>query len=190
MRFRVFLLFSLAGCICCLLAAGPTPMQHFCVADGLSQSSVYCILQDRHGFWWVGTADGLNRFDGREFAIFRHRPGRPGSLGDNTIRCLLEARDGTLWVGTDDGLFRYDEFADTFHPFAGDSTPAGVIRLRHITARGEDAAGRLWIGTPEGIRISDISRTRLVDPATVFPAHPHALDMVPRSGDWRVSTRR
>jgi signal transduction histidine kinase/ligand-binding sensor domain-containing protein len=77
--------------------------------DGLSQGSVTALLLDRNGFLWIGTHDGLNRFDGNRFQVYKHRPDDDASLADDFIRSLAEAGDGTLWVGTErGGLSRFD----------------------------------------------------------------------------------
>jgi len=93
----------------------PVQFEHISVEQGLSQSSVNCILQDTRGFLWFGTEDGLNRYDGYNFAIYRHDPADPFSIGSNRILALLEDRDGVLWVGTaGGGLNRYDRDKNRF----------------------------------------------------------------------------
>ena len=72
--------------------------------QGLSQNSVVSILQDRQGFMWFGTQDGLNRYDGYRFRVFKHDPDNPVSLGNNYIQTLYEDRDGVLWIGTRGGI--------------------------------------------------------------------------------------
>ncbi|MCB0834847.1 MAG: hypothetical protein KDC45_15365, partial [Bacteroidetes bacterium] len=67
---------------------------------GLSQSTVGCLLQDRYGFVWIGTQDGLNRYDGYRFLIYKSRKGDSASLADNSINALLEDAGGRLWIGT------------------------------------------------------------------------------------------
>ena len=88
--------------------------QQFNVEDGLSQGTIRCIVQDHKGFIWIGTNDGLNRFDGIEFKIFRHDPENRCSLSSNVVTCLHEDRDGVLWVGTDRGLNGYDRIREDF----------------------------------------------------------------------------
>ena len=68
--------------------------------DGLSEAAVHCIIQDRQGFMWFGTQDGLNKFDGYSFSVYRNDPDNPQSLSDNFILSLLPDGSGVLWVGT------------------------------------------------------------------------------------------
>src|SRR5512142_2489094 len=73
------------------------------VEDGLSQSTVRAILQDAQGFMWFGTDDGLNKYDGYTFTLYRHDAANPGSLSDNTITALFQDQAGSLWIGTSNG---------------------------------------------------------------------------------------
>ena len=71
--------------------------------QGLSQSTVFCMLQDSQGFLWFGTEDGLNKYDGYTFTVYKHDPEDPNSLGGNWIQAMLEDDSGMLWIGTSDG---------------------------------------------------------------------------------------
>src|SRR5688572_18830491 len=106
---------------------------------GLSQITVQAVLQDHVGFVWFGTEDGLNRYDGYAFAIFRHDTRRPDSLPDNIVSALYEDRQRRLWVGTQRGLALFDRRSETFSPIPG-------VRER-VTAMLEDPDGGLWIAT-------------------------------------------
>ncbi len=86
------------------------------VENGLSQSTVNAILQDRNGFMWFGTGDGLNRYDGNKFQIFKHDELDSFSLINNSIRTLLEDKNGNIWIGTDEGITQYDPTTKKFHP--------------------------------------------------------------------------
>ena len=70
------------------------------IESGLSQSSVLCIYQDHKNFMWFGTYEGLNRFDGYSFKVFKANPGNPHSLSNNNVECILEDHLGVIWVGT------------------------------------------------------------------------------------------
>ena len=78
------------------------------VQNGLSQNTVNAILQDRQGFMWFGTSDGLNRFDGKNFKIFRHIPKDSTSLGNNIVRTIFEDERQNLWVGTNRGIYIFN----------------------------------------------------------------------------------
>jgi signal transduction histidine kinase/ligand-binding sensor domain-containing protein len=77
--------------------------------DGLSQNTVNAFLQDREGFMWIATQDGLNRYDGYRFKVFRQIPGDSTSLCDNFVLQLVEDVEGRIWIGTRNGLAVYDK---------------------------------------------------------------------------------
>src|SRR5512146_1610729 len=85
------------------------------IEEGLSQSVVTAMAQDQTGFLWLGTANGLNRYDGYNFTIFNPDPSNPDSLTDGWVTALLADPDGSLWVGTSQGgLNRYDPRSGKF----------------------------------------------------------------------------
>lgn len=115
------------------------------VENGLSNNDVNTLIQDKTGFIWFGTEDGLNRYDGYNFKVFRHNPSDSNSLADNTIWALMEDSKGFLWIGTKSGkLNRYDPVKESFtlHQF----TP-NIDRSSSIAALFEDSKGNIWIGT-------------------------------------------
>lgn len=133
-------------------------------ADGLSQSTIFAMLQDTDGYLWLGTIDGLNRYDGYEFRVYVNAPSDAVSISDNFISALYEDSDGFIWVGTVNGyLNRFDKKAEVFKKyFINDffSTvkssdvnfyeyPLAFSRnqINTITAITEDNEGYLWIGT-------------------------------------------
>jgi PAS domain S-box-containing protein len=119
------------------------------IEEGLSQSTVTCILQDKRGLMWFGTEDGLNRYDGYEFVIYRPEPGNPNSLSSNAIFCLFEDRQGVLWIGTKNGLNRFDRENDTFTHWHKNTAGKGLT-CDAILAICEDHEGNLWLGTADG----------------------------------------
>lgn len=125
-------------------------LEHISLNQGLSQNSVFCILQDSRGFLWFGTQDGLNRYDGYRFVVFRASSQDSFSLAGNLIYCLYETRDSTLWAGTaEGGLNRFDRRLQRFQRFL---PQAGTNSLSDRTVRAifEDHDGALWIGTERG----------------------------------------
>jgi len=111
------------------LGGAPVEFERISLREGLSQSVIESIVQDRKGFLWFGTEDGLNRFDGYGFTIYRYQPGNPRSLSYNEIKALYEDRSGILWVGTfEGGLNRFDPTTATF-------TAIGTIRRTRPASR-------------------------------------------------------
>jgi ligand-binding sensor domain-containing protein len=84
------------------------PVRVFGLSEGLSQGSVYHIVQDEAGYWWMGTGNGLNRFDGTAFRSWFAHPAEPSGLWDNAIRSLVPSPDGGMWIGTDNGFNFFD----------------------------------------------------------------------------------
>jgi ligand-binding sensor domain-containing protein/DNA-binding CsgD family transcriptional regulator len=102
---------------------------------------VKCILQDSKGFLWFGTQDGLNKYDGYNFTIYKPDPDAPHSLGHYNVNALYEDDSGMIWIGTDmGGLNRYDPREDRFYRYK----PADGIKGRPIQAIYQDAGGTLW----------------------------------------------
>ncbi len=113
--------------------------------NGLSNNRVFAIVQDHMGFLWFGTDDGLNRFDGYDFKVYRNEPANPYSLSDNAIRSMFVDRSGYIWIGTKGGeLNRYDPISDQFEQWEFE---ANGIKENSITSIYEDSKGDIWIGT-------------------------------------------
>ncbi|TDE15252.1 hybrid sensor histidine kinase/response regulator transcription factor [Dyadobacter psychrotolerans] len=117
-----FLLFSLAG-IC---QSNSFYFKNYQVSDGLSGNATGDIVQDKKGFMWFASRNGLNRFDGKAFRIFRNKSGDPLSIGSNSVFSLYEDSDEKLWVGTHKGIYIYDPVTENFAAFK--ALPAGEVR--------------------------------------------------------------
>lgn len=128
------------------------------VENGLSNNNSTCTFQDSRGFIWVGTQDGLNRYNGYEFAHFKHNPKDKKSISNNIILAIREDKFGNLWVGTQDGLNRYERKTDSFSSYKHHKDSARSIRNNKIYAILEDKNGYLWIGTEEGVSRMDRER--------------------------------
>jgi signal transduction histidine kinase/DNA-binding response OmpR family regulator len=111
--------------------------QTFGVPDGLPSSTVQKIIQDRRGYLWIGTNDGLSRYDGKTFTTFTTTDGLP----HNGVRALLQDQEGQLWIGTRAGVCRYD--GKTFTTFTRQDGLVG----NEVSSLLEDRQGQLWIGT-------------------------------------------
>jgi len=102
--------------------AAPYYFKQYQVQDGLSNNIVNCCIQDNNGFMWFGTRDGLNRFDGYSFYVYRADSDQPHSIGNNNIQSFAIGPDSSLWIGTIRGLYKYIQLEDKFEliPFTKD----------------------------------------------------------------------
>lgn len=141
---------------------------------GLSQSSVLCILQDSKGFMWFGTQDGLNRYDGYRFTVYKNEPDNSNSLNWNYITCLYEdPSEKVLWIGTrNGGLNKLDLITETFTHYT--SNPDVPESLSHNNVRSiyRDRSGKLWIGTLKGLNLFNPEKETFTvyqnDPGNLF----------------------
>jgi len=137
------------------LAAPETPQlvfEQISVPQGLSQSIVTQIMQDRRGYLWLGTEDGLNLYDGYGFTVLRTDPDDPHSLSYNQITALYEDRSGVIWAGTfNGGLNRYLLEKNRFIRYRAEYRNPASLSHDLIYALVEDRAGRLWVGTDQGL---------------------------------------
>jgi signal transduction histidine kinase/ligand-binding sensor domain-containing protein/CheY-like chemotaxis protein len=131
-------------------AAQSLKFDHLTVSDGLSQSVVPCILQDSQGFMWFCTEDGLNKYDGYKFTIYKHDPDNPNSLSGNYIWSLHEDEPGILWVATSNGLDKFDLAHETFVHYRHDENDPNSLSHNEVRTIYEDHSGTLWIGTHGG----------------------------------------
>jgi ligand-binding sensor domain-containing protein/signal transduction histidine kinase len=120
--------------------------------QGLSQATVICILQDDQGFMWFGTEDGLNRYDGYNFTVYKHDPEDPNSLSNSWILSMIRDRSGVLWIGTaNGGLNRFDLAANRITRYQHDPDDIHSLSNDRVLSVYEDRVGDLWVGTEFGL---------------------------------------
>ena len=120
-------------------------------SDGLSQSFVTSMIQDRTGFLWFGTQEGLNRYDGYEFETFTYVVSDPTSLSHDSVKVVFEDSAGVLWVGTEGGgLSRLDRATGDFTHFRHDPNDPTTLSSDRVRAIIEDQQGHFWVGTDGG----------------------------------------
>ena len=121
------------------------PIYKFSTDQGLSSSVTYSILQDKKGFIWIGTEEGLNKFDGYHFTHFNADKGRH-SLTHNRTQTLYNAPDGSIWIGTSNGLNVYDYKADSIIQVRTTTSPMKLL-YNDITVLSGSNTATTWVGT-------------------------------------------
>ncbi|SHJ85679.1 Signal transduction histidine kinase [Maribacter aquivivus] len=133
--------------------------EHLNTENGLSQSDVNAIFQDDNGFMWFGTHDGLNRYDGYNFTLFKPNPKNQYSISSNLIWKIIDDEKGNLWIGTTGGGLNYfNKKTEKFKQFKSDANNEFSISSDYITLVFIDSDNRLWVGTTKGIDMADLSK--------------------------------
>lgn len=134
--------------------------------DGLSNNHILSMIKDRDGFLWIGTLDGLNRYDGSHFVIFKTNHKDATTLANNAVHSLCEDTEGNIWAGTDDGVCYYDKRTNKFQSFK-EFKGQKFARCFHIAC---DKNGDIWFADGLGLyRLSKKTKTitaLLHDPAS------------------------
>lgn len=139
------------------------------VEDGLSHNTVWTILQDSYGFIWFGTGNGINRFDGQRFKVFKSDIKDKYSLGNNSVQTLFEDENKNIWIGTTNGIFIFDHIKGIFTPFDR-KTQFGVSISSEVKKIIKSKKGKIWIGTlGQGFFIYDPEAKSLVQNSTHTP---------------------
>lgn len=129
--------------------------------SGLSNKMVLGVVQDNSGYIWLATAEGLNRYDGESFKVFRHIPGEEKSLGSSWINAVNVLRDGTVLAATEMGLSRYDREMERFEPYVVENDGNNLLGTLRFKCLFEDGDGILWAGTSEGLIRVDMKNSYL-----------------------------
>jgi PAS domain S-box-containing protein len=121
------------------------------VEYGLSQSCILAILQDSQGLMWLGTQDGLNKYDGYNLTVYKYKELDSHSLSDNFILSLYEDKLGKIWIGTENGgLNKFDRETERFTPYTNDPENPTSLGSNTVWSIYEDKLGMLWVGTDGG----------------------------------------
>lgn len=123
------------------------------VEDGLSQDNVLWIHQDKMGFMWIATEDGLDLYNGYTFKIFRNDPEDSTSISNNHVIFIAEDTTGNIWLGTQNGLNYYDRKSDKFERFYSVSGDTESLTNNEIDYLFFDSKNKFWIGTGSGLNL-------------------------------------
>jgi len=154
---RYILLFSLQMITVFSLAQKQNlHFEHLDINAGMSQNHIMCILQDSRGFMWFGTSDGLNKYDGYKFTIYKNDPKDNNSISNNYISGIVEDANGIIWiVARGGGLNRYDREKDQFTHFINDPKNTNSLSNNLATSISKDGGGHLWISTEDQLNQYD-----------------------------------
>ena len=131
--------------------------------EGISDPNVVCMMQDSRGFMWVGTRNGLNRFDGHQFMVFYSDPADSGSLSNNYIQNIIEDSKGNIWIATSGGGFnKFDRKKKRFKQYLHNPDNPNSVSDNNISRILEDKKGKLWIATNNGVNLFDPETNRFI----------------------------
>jgi PAS domain S-box-containing protein len=133
-----------------VLYANDIRFTHIATEHGLPQNSVYTIHQDKQGFMWFGTLDGLCRYDGYQFKVYRHNPQDKTSLSHNEVYTIYEDRQGQLWIGTGGGVNLFNKKTQTFTHYKHISNQNNSLSNNLVWGILQDKRGGLWFSTAGG----------------------------------------
>lgn len=179
-----FLILSIVMSFSLVTSGRPYYFRHYTSDDGLSNNTVMSTIQDRRGFMWFATKEGLTRFDGYHFRVFRHNPSSPNSLLNNYVLVLFEDHDDWIWVGTSKGICYYLPDNDCFRTIGDDNYK---IKTAVIDIAG-DNNDNIWIATFTGTyKYSKQSRKLNYYPAAKYFV-PHRITLTNAGDIWISST--
>jgi ligand-binding sensor domain-containing protein/serine phosphatase RsbU (regulator of sigma subunit) len=151
--------------------------KNFGSKEGLPLSSISCVLRDRFGLIWVGTSDGLYRFDGYLFEAFKFDPEDKTTISGNIVNCLLEDKEGNIWVGTDNGgLCVFDRKDKKFKRFPKLYWKKEMYKIQSISSLLQDSNGNIWF--------SNSQFQYFVLDNTTKEIHPLHYDLLERLPDY------
>ncbi|SDF45493.1 ligand-binding sensor domain-containing protein [Cellulophaga baltica] len=126
------------------------------IENGLSSNYPTCVIEDSRGFIWIGSNNGLNRYDGYQSKIFKYDPNDSNTISENWITSLLEDKEGNIWIGTEGGgLNHYNTTTDVITRFTHKKNDSTSISSNVVHRIYEDSQSRLWLGTKNGLNLLD-----------------------------------
>ncbi len=171
LKYSVFLLIFIVLSSNAIAQKKPVKFNRLTSSDGLSQNRVSSIVQDHDGFIWIGTEDGINKYDGYNFEIFKRNPGDSLSINDNQALAMHVAKDGTLWIGGSlTGLSKYNSAAKTFTRYNHNHSNPNSLAEDIIISFSEDEKGNLWIVTQnKGFDYMIVNEGKFIHMANMLP---------------------
>ncbi len=150
--FQITLLIIVLAISVSIAQVSEIKFDHLSVKDGLSQSVVNCIYRDKKGLMWFGTQDGLNRYDGYNFKVYKSVPFDSNSLSDNWIQCITEDTSNNLWIGTySGGIFKFNTEHETFTNYRNDPGDNNSLVNNRVWAILALKDGNIVVGTSGGL---------------------------------------
>ncbi|MDP2304134.1 MAG: two-component regulator propeller domain-containing protein [Ignavibacteria bacterium] len=171
LKYSVLLLIFIILSSTAIAQKKPVKFNRLTSSNGLSQNRVSSIVQDHDGFIWIGTEDGVNKYDGYNFEIFKRNPGDSLSLNDNMGLAMHVAKDGTLWIGGSlTGLSKYNSATKTFTRYNNDHSNPNSLAEDIIISFSEDTKGNLWIVTQnKGFDYMLVNEGKFIHMANMLP---------------------
>jgi signal transduction histidine kinase/ligand-binding sensor domain-containing protein/DNA-binding response OmpR family regulator len=142
---------------------GRYSLENYTQENGLSNNQTHCIYQDRMGWIWIGTSQGLNRFDGYKYTIYKNDPDNKLSLQGDLVRAIFEDPNGNIWVGTENGgLNKFDRAREVFLCYSHNADDNTSISGNSVNAIAMDLSGLFWIGTENGLNEFDAATGKVI----------------------------
>jgi len=130
------------------------------IENGLSQGAVNCMIQDKIGIIWIGTQDGLNKYDGYKFRAYRNEPHNSNSIPSNYIRSLYEAKSGTIWISTQNGLSNFNPGTGNFKNYYNDPNDFNSLSSNDVQNVFEDKDGFVWVKSERRLDKLDVKTNK------------------------------
>ena len=158
---------------------GSIKFSHISLNNGLSQSTVFSIAQDKRGNMWFATYDGVNKFDGYDFTIYQHDASDPHSIANDIARTVMTDSQGRIWIGTRDGLSWYNEEKDLFRNFFYKKNGKNT----QVNGIAEINPEQLLISSQEGLLLFNVKDTCFIDNKLSTEMHQLKASTISRQGE-------